>query len=355
MALIRLEQVVVRFGDVVALDSVDLVVRHAETLGVLGPSGCGKTTLLRVIAGLIKPDAGYIYFDGHDVTTLQPHQRGIGMVFESFALYPHLDTHENIAFPLRVRKQPDVETRVASTARRLSIDRAQLLERSPVNLAAGEQQRVALGRALITNPTILLLDEPLSNLDAHLRVRTRAELARLMDDLNTTAVYVTHDQQEATAVANRVAIMRAGRIVQIGTPGELRLRPANVFVAQFLGSPPMNVVPARVEGERLQIPGATGSIPLPPRYRHVGDGAVLAGMRPEHLRLDPDGLLQLTIRQVEPRLEQHSHLLHGSLDGERVTAQVADQAQVRVMETITLTVDPEHIQLFDPTNESRLD
>lgn len=354
MALIRLEQVAVRFGDLFALDSVNLVIRHAETLAVLGPSGCGKTTLLRAIAGLIKPQTGRIYFDGHDVTALQPHQRGIGMVFESFALYPHLDTHENIAFPLRVRNQPDVETRVASTARRLSIDRSQLLRRSPTQLAAGEQQRVALGRALITNPTILLLDEPLSNLDAHLRVRTRVELARLMDEFGTTAVYVTHDQQEATAVANRVAVMRAGRIVQVGTPGELRVRPANVFVAQFLGSPPMNVVPAHVIAQRLRISGAAATIALPARYRHLRDGAVLAGIRPEHLHPDPEGALPLLVRRIEPRLEQHSQLLYGGLNAERVTAQVPDQAEVRVTETINLTVDPDDIVLFDPTDESRL-
>lgn len=354
MALIRLENVTVRFGDVAALDDVNLVVRHGETMGVLGPSGCGKTTLLKTVAGLIKPAAGRLFFDDHDVTRFAPRERGVGMVFESYALYPHLDARDNIAFPLRVRRELDVDARVEATARRLDIDRQLLLAREPTKLAAGEQQQVALGRALVADPTILLLDEPLSHLDAHTRAATRAQLGRLMDEFDTTAIYVTHDQEEAVALADRVAIMRQGRIVQVGTPGELRQRPANVFVAQFVGTPSMNVLPAEIEEDRLWIEGATASVPLPLVKRPLHTGPILAGVRPEHFVVDSEGILPVSVVQVEPLLAQRAHLVHAELDGRRITVQVPAHVDVRPGVTLTLSVDARDIHLFDPHDEMRI-
>ncbi|MFQ5343244.1 MAG: ABC transporter ATP-binding protein [Anaerolineae bacterium] len=356
MTQIRLENVTVRFDEIVALDSVDLLVRHGETMGVLGPSGCGKTTLLRSIAGLTKPDAGHIYFDGHDITDLQPGERGVGMVFESFALYPHMDSRDNIAFPLRVRhaEEVDIEARVDATVRRLGIQRRQLLERRPGTLAAGEQQQVALGRALIANPTVLLLDEPMGNLDAHTRAWTRAQLGQLMDELHTTAVYVTHDQQEAIALADRIAVMRAGRIVQAGTPGELRVRPANVFVAQFVGSPAMNVLAARVQGELLWIEGATAPLPLPLVRRHLRDGPILAGVRPEHLAVGETGPLPVRVNLVEPVLAHRTQLVYGELAGRPIVAEAPLQHAVRRGETLAFSVGPSDIHLFDCDDETSI-
>lgn len=355
MALIRLEGVTVCFGDVVALDSIDLVVRHGETMAVLGPSGCGKTTLLKTVAGLIQPHAGHVYFDSHEVTQLQPRERGIGMVFEDFALYPHLDSRDNIAFPLRVRKELDIDTRVNATARRLRIDRKLLLEeRRPTTLAAGEQQQVALGRALVANPTVLLMDEPLGNLDAHTRARTRARMRQLIDEFDITAIYVTHDQQEAVTLADRIAVMRQGRILQIGTPGELWQRPVNVFVAQFVGEPAMNILKGRVEGERLHIEGATRSISLPPVRRFLTEVPVLVGIRPEHLRTDADGILPVQITQVEPLLAQRAQLVYGEVAGQALIVQVPAQVDARPGQTLNVTIASENIHLFDPHDETRI-
>lgn len=356
MTQIRLEGITVRFGEVIALDSVDLLVRHGEVMGVVGPSGCGKTTLLRTIAGLIPADAGHIFFDSHDVTQLPPQQRGIGMVFEGFALYPHMDSHDNIAFPLRMRhaEEMDIEARVEATAGRLGIDRRQLLVRRPDTLAAGEQQLVALGRALIANPTVLLLDEPMGNLDAHTRARIRAHLGQLMDELHTTAVYVTHDQQEAVVLADRIAVMRAGRVLQVGTPGELRARPANVFVAQFVGSPAMNILAARVEGELLWCAGAVAPLTLPPVRRFLHDGPLLAGIRPEHLVPDEAGPLPVRVTLVEPVLPHRTQLVYGELAGQPVVAEVPLQQPVGRGETLTFSVDSLDIHLFDCNDERRI-
>jgi len=356
MTQIRRENVTIRFGEIVALDRVDLLVRHGETMGVLGPSGCGKTTLLRTIAGLIRPDAGHIYFDGHDITRLQPRERGIGMVFEGFALYPHMDSQDNIAFPLRVRhaEEVDVEVRVRATTRRLGIQRWQLLGRRPGTLAAGEQQQVALGRALIANPTVLLLDEPMGNLDAHTRAWTRGQLGQLMDELHITAVYVTHDQQEAIALADRIAVMRAGQIVQVGTPGELRVRPANVFVAQFVGSPAMNILDSRVQGEFLWIEGTTAPVPLPPVRRHLHDGPILAGIRPEHLTPSEAGPLPVRVTLVEPVLAHRTQRVYGELAGRPIVAEVPLQHAVRRGETLTFSAGPSDIHLFDCDDETRI-
>lgn len=241
MARVKLEKVVKRYGRVVAVDHVDLNIVDGEFFSLLGPSGCGKTTTLRLIAGLEFPDEGFIYIDDKVVNNVHPKDRDVAMVFQNYALYPHMTVFENIAFPLESRRKAlglskeEIRKRVLETARFLGIE--ELLERYPSQLSGGQQQRVALARALVRKPKVWLLDEPLSNLDAKLRVLMRGELKRLQKQLGITTIYVTHDQVEAMSMADRIAVMNKGRVAQVGSPDELYARPADTFVATFIGSP----------------------------------------------------------------------------------------------------------------------
>jgi len=239
---VRFEQVTKRFGAHLAADAVDLDVDAGECLVLLGPSGCGKTTLLRLVAGLEQLDAGAIWIGDRRVDALDPADRDVAMVFQNYALYPHLTVFDNVAFPLRTRRiaDADVGRRVREAAARVGL--VDLLTRRPPQLSGGQQQRVALARAIVRNPTVYLMDEPLSNLDAQLRLQTRTELKRLHRELGTTMIYVTHDQGEAMTLGSRIAVMRQGAIEQLGTPLDLYQRPVNTFVATFLGSPPMNLL-----------------------------------------------------------------------------------------------------------------
>jgi ABC-type sugar transport system ATPase subunit len=247
---VRFEGVSKRFGVHPALKTIDLDVHAGECLVLLGPSGCGKTTLLRVLAGLERADAGRISIGDRVVTDVEPAARDVAMVFQNYALYPHFTVFENIAFPLRARgvAAADIDARVRAAAARVALE--PLLDRRPAQLSGGQQQRVALARAIVRNPAVYLMDEPLSNLDAQLRLQTRTELKRLHQELGTTMVYVTHDQAEAMTLASRIAIMRHGEIVQLGAPLELYRRPLNTFVASFLGSPSINLLTASWEGAR---------------------------------------------------------------------------------------------------------
>ena len=244
---VRFEQVTKRFGAHVAADAIDLEVHAGECLVLLGPSGCGKTTLLRLVAWLEQLDAGAIWMGDRRVDALAPAQRDVAMVFQNYALYPHLTVFDNIAFPLRTRRvaAEAIERRVREAAARVGL--VDLLARRPAQLSGGQQQRTALARAIVRNPTVYLMDEPLSNLDAQLRLHTRTELKRLHRELGTTMIYVTHDQGEAMTLGTRIAIMKGGAIEQIGSPLDLYQRPANTFVATFLGSPPMNVIAGAVQ------------------------------------------------------------------------------------------------------------
>jgi ABC-type sugar transport system ATPase subunit len=274
-------------GPQVALDGVNLLVRDGETMAVLGPSGCGKTTLLRVVAGLVRHE-GHVYFDKRLMDEVKPHERGIGMVFQDYALYPHLDGYDNLDFTFRARKRPpeEAEERIRVTSEIMGIGFEQLLQHKPGRLSRGEQQRLAVGRALVRKPNVFLFDEPLSNLDAKLRVRTRGEIKRLLGRFGHTAMYVTHDQVEAIALGDRLVILNAGRVEQVGSYAVLYDRPINAFVAGFLGNPPMNLLPGRLN-ER----GAWGQdeleIPVPEIVKsrlRVGWKLIL-GIRPEHARL----------------------------------------------------------------------
>src|SRR5580765_3060559 len=281
MAEIVVDHVTKEFaGGVCALDDVSLTVQDGEFIVLVGPSGCGKSTLLRLIAGLEETTGGTIAIGGRDVTHLAPRHRDIAMVFQNYALYPHMDVRRNLGYGLRVRKTPgpEIERRVNEVARLLGLE--SLLDRRPAALSGGQRQRVAMGRAIVREPQAFLMDEPLSNLDAKLRVGMRAELASLHARVGATTVYVTHDQVEAMTLGDRVAVMRAGRIQQVDSPKELYRHPANLFVASFMGSPAMNLVEARLDGTTLEFGGHR--IPLAPE--HVPDtrsDEIVLGIRPE--------------------------------------------------------------------------
>lgn len=314
MAEVRLENVHKRIGSAEIIPDLTVTIRDGELFTVVGPSGSGKSTVLHLIAGLDAPTGGRILFDGHDVTALEPRERDVAMVFQSYALYPHMTVAENLAFPLRVgprtagMDRARIRREVQRVAGLLGLD--SLLERRPRELSGGQRQRVALGRAIIRRPQVFLLDEPLSNLDMQLRTSMRAELRRLHDELRTTMIYVTHDQMEAMTLADRVAVLDRGRLQQVGAPQDLYDRPGNVFVAEFIGHPSMNILEARVEDKQA----VAGVIRVPLRSG-VGDlpsgGKVKLGLRPEEIRIEtldrfgPDraaaeGIAVGKLRLIEP-------------------------------------------------------
>lgn len=286
MARVFLNQVSKHFGDFVAVDDLNLDIQDKEFVTLVGPSGCGKTTTLRMIAGLEKATSGEIYFGNEQVGHLPANHRDIAMVFQSYALYPHMNVRENIGFALKMMRisRDEIDRRIQWAAKMLGIDL--LLDRKPRDLSGGQRQRVALGRAIVREPACFLLDEPLSNLDAKLRVSMRAELKRLHHDIERTFIYVTHDQAEALTMSDRIAIMNHGKLQQLGTPDDVYYRPANIFVAGFIGSPAMNFIDGELVQENGQLQFARGSIryPIPPRLvQRLGnrDSAVTLGARPE--------------------------------------------------------------------------
>jgi ABC-type sugar transport system ATPase subunit len=294
------EGVAKRFGAVTAVERVDLAVQPGQFVTLLGPSGCGKSTTLNMIAGLEQPSEGRILIGGRDVTHLPPSERDIAMVFQSYALYPHLSVFENIAFPLRARRrrtaEPELRARVGQVATALGL--APLLDRLPREISGGQRQRVALGRAMVRTPTVYLLDEPLSNLDQQLRVQMRSELKDIHQRLGATMIYVTHDQGEAMTLSDTIVVMSGGRVEQLGSPAELYDRPANVFVARFLGEPGMNLFEGRIADGALRAAGV--AIPVAGLGAR-GEGGVIAGVRPEDLvAAEPDAApIKGAVRTVE--------------------------------------------------------
>jgi multiple sugar transport system ATP-binding protein len=298
---IRIEGVTRRYPGALALDDVSLTVRDRECLVLLGPSGCGKTTLLRLLAGFEAPDAGTISIGGRDMTGVPPGRRGMAMVFQSYALFPHLTVSENIAFGLRMRRleRGEVGRRVAGAAEQLQI--TDLLARFPSDLSGGQRQRVAVARALVTRPAVILMDEPLSSLDAMLREQVRGQLKHLLREVRTTTVYVTHDQAEALSIGDRTAVMREGRILQCDTPMTIYDRPSDIFVAQFIGSPPMNVLSGRMGRREVVIEGR--QVPLAAQDGYPVGEEVMVGVRAENIRVGHEwesGALQAEVRIVEP-------------------------------------------------------
>ena len=355
MARLELRGVSKAFGKLEVIHPLDLDIADGEFIVFVGPSGCGKSTLLRLIAGLEDITTGDLFIDGTRVTDLPPKARGIAMVFQSYALYPHMTVFQNMAFGLELGRmsRADIRSRVEQAAGMLQI--VPLLERRPRELSGGQRQRVAIGRAIVRDPKVFLFDEPLSNLDAALRVQTRIEIAKLHSQTRATMIYVTHDQTEAMTLADRIVVLNAGRIEQVGTPLDLYHRPANRFVAGFLGSPQMNFIPAETlpggsNGLRLSLHDGT-ELAIPVAIDQVGPGAqVTIGIRPEHLVVGGigDAVLRGKLEVIEELGE--SHLLHLRLrSGELVTARGTGAAAARQGDEVALSIAPGSVHLFDST------
>ena len=353
MSSVKYEQATRVFpkSDQPAVDGLSLTIPDGEFLVLVGPSGCGKSTSLRMLAGLEDVDSGTVHIGERDVTHLPPKSRDVAMVFQSYALYPHMTVHDNLAFGLKLRHvaKADIDRRVKEAADILEL--GPLLARKPRELSGGQRQRVALGRAIVREPAVFLMDEPLSNLDAKLRVQTRAQIARLHQRLGTTFVYVTHDQVEAMTMGQRIAVMSAAKLQQVGTPQELYDHPANRFVAGFIGSPAMNFIEATVRGSGGQAALVADGIDLAaPAGLPVHDGqAVVAGIRPEHLELveptAPHGSVKGTADVVE--YLGNEELIHVTSGGHDLIAVVDSSYHVKAGDAITLFAPLEKVHLFD--------
>jgi inositol-phosphate transport system ATP-binding protein len=359
---VRLEKLTRRFGTVTAVDALDLEIRSGELVALLGPSGCGKTTTLLMTAGIYRPTSGAIYFGERRVDPLLPRDRGIGMVFQNYALYPHMTVEENIGFPLSLRRgisREDRAQRVRAVAEHVRVD--ELLARRPSQLSGGQQQRVALARALVKQPDILLLDEPLSNLDARLRHTMRAEIKRLQKDLGITAIFVTHDQLEALTMADRVALMMNGKLAAYGNPDELYQRPANRFVAEFIGNPPMNFLDVEVTRAEGQAVARAAGVQVPLAHA-LAEGlslngasrSLVLGIRPEDLTIAPpeQGNARGEVYVVEPMGREQ---VVDVRVGDRSLQVIAPMAlSVQVGEAVGVAFNASKVHLFDPSAGQRL-
>ena len=351
-ARIELRGVRKSFGALTVVHGLDLTIEGGEFVVFVGPSGCGKSTLLRMIAGLEDVTEGDIFIAGRDVTELDPSRRGIAMVFQSYALYPHMSVRENLAFGLEMAKTPagEIEQRVNAAAGILKIN--PLLDRRPGQLSGGQRQRVAIGRAIVRKPLAFLFDEPLSNLDAELRVSMRIEISRLHRELGNTMIYVTHDQTEAMTLADRIVVLKDGRIEQVGTPHQVYEDPANLFVAGFIGSPRMNFVDATYSADGTVKVGET-TIPLPQPLAGATDGeAIKLGIRPEHLQLGNEaaGALRATVDFAE-YLGSTRYLYCYLQNGDSVTVEQRGGPDLASGETVWLTCPVECLRLFSATGE----
>jgi multiple sugar transport system ATP-binding protein len=349
MATVTFDHVWKRYGDFNAVKDFNLEIGDGEFMVLVGPSGCGKTTSLRMIAGLEEISDGNLKIGDRVVNDVAPKDRDIAMVFQSYALYPHMSVYDNMAFGLKLRKVPkaQIDERVKDAARILGLEN---LQKKPRELSGGQRQRVALGRAIVREPAVFLMDEPLSNLDAKLRVQTRAEIARLHQRLGTTTVYVTHDQVEAMTMGTRIAVMDKGELQQVGPPQELYENPKKLFVAGFIGSPAMNFVNVTRDGD--SVAGEGISLPIPSRYRSAMDGTkeLIAGFRPEHLELG-DLPNTATIRANADVVEflGDDELLHVTVQGHEgdVVAVVSSEHRVKPGDVIDLKLPLEKLHLFD--------
>ncbi|MFQ5862980.1 MAG: ABC transporter ATP-binding protein [Candidatus Brocadiales bacterium] len=358
MASVRLEGIVKSFGNVEAIHGIDLTVGDKEFFTLVGPSGCGKSTILNIIAGLEELSSGRILFNEEPVDGLSPKERDVAFVFQSYALYPHKNVYENIAFPLRMAEVAvaEIDSKVRNAASLLGLE--EFLHRMPKELSGGQRQRVALGRAIVRNPRVFLLDEPLSNLDAALRVQMRAELKRLQHRLQCTFIYVTHDQAEAMTLSDRLAVIRDGRVEQCGTPREVYNRPLNKFVASFLGSPPMNFIPGRFLQRHVEI-GNYGLL-LSPEESQVLDKKlrtqkVILGIRPENVKLfsqERPGTFKAIVSVVEPMGAESFVTLVFS--GHRIVARVGADFTAREDEELFIAFDKEKLHFFDATTEKNV-
>jgi multiple sugar transport system ATP-binding protein len=383
MAAIEMKNIVKKYGDgFPAVNDVSIDVADGEFMILVGPSGCGKSTLLRMIVGLEDITSGDMVIGGDRVNDLPPRDRNLSMVFQNYALYPHLTVYENIAFPLRLAKMKDAEVDEKVRAASKTLDLDEHLERKPANLSGGQRQRVAMGRAIVREAKAFLFDEPLSNLDAKLRGQMRTEIARLQKKLGITTVYVTHDQTEAMTLGDRVAVMKRGVLQQLATPRELYEQPVNLFVAGFIGSPPMNFLPATVENGQVSLPFGTFPLPAAKAERTEGKGLLMAGIRPEHFEdvsVLPDGQVDssrtfqahIDVREwlgdqqyayvpyeAEATVQDQLKELARESDSDSLRTQlvVSLDAASKVAEDsdTTLFIDTDQMHLFDPASGDNL-
>jgi multiple sugar transport system ATP-binding protein len=362
MAGVTLKGIKKAYGPVTVIPHFDLDIQDHEFMVLVGPSGCGKSTALRMIAGLEEISGGTIEIGGRVVNDVPPKDRDIAMVFQSYALYPHMTVRENMEFGLKIRKTPreEMNRRVNDAAQILGI--TEFMERKPKQLSGGQRQRVALGRAIVRKPSVFLFDEPLSNLDAKLRVQTRAEISKLQKTLKTTTVYVTHDQIEAMTMGDRIAVMKTGELQQVGSPLEVYDRPSNLFVASFIGTPPMNFVPATIGSDGATVAASGFTLPVPETFRdaaaqRTGQKVVL-GIRPENIREAPrepgDRTVPITVKVefVEPL--GHEVIVHGKVGDDLLVAKVEPHKAPEMDQMIQLVIEVEASHLFDTTTEKRL-
>ena len=355
MAAVSIRSVQKRFGSTPVIRGVDVEIADGEFCVLVGPSGCGKSTLLRMLAGLEEITGGEIWIGSRVVNKVAPKERDVAMVFQNYALYPHMTVRDNMSFALMLAKQSktEIEARVAKAAGILGL--AQLLDRYPRQLSGGQRQRVAMGRAIVRDPQVFLFDEPLSNLDAKLRVQMRTEIKELHQRLKTTSIYVTHDQIEAMTMADKIVVMRDGIVEQTGTPLDLYDTPVNIFVAGFIGSPAMNLVPgvARVNGAAPVVEFDGGvRLPLPSSARASDGQPVLYGMRPEHCVLSPGGGLPAEVVVVEPTGADTQ--LFCRFNGQELTSLVRDRVTCRAGDHVALAPDVDRAHLFDAKSGVRL-
>ncbi len=359
MADLKLNKVIKRFGEVQTIHGVDLDIKHGEFEVFVGPSGCGKSTLLRMIAGLETISDGEVIIDGLTVNDVSPSDRGIAMVFQSYALYPHMTVKENMSFGLRLAKRPkeEIEQRVGEAARILKLE--PLLDRLPKQLSGGQRQRVAIGRTIVRNPKVFLFDEPLSNLDAELRVQMRVEISKLHEQLGNTMVYVTHDQVEAMTMADKIVVLRDGRVEQVGAPLELYHNPVNQFVAGFIGSPRMNFLNAKVlqmDGTKaqLQLSGGEQFSMTLDRPVKVGD-VLLMGIRPEHLLIGEVGDINISLNVDVVEALGGTTFAYTQYAGEDQVVVVTDGSHIIPRgKTIDVSFNLEHVHLFDTSTAGSL-
>ena len=356
MAEVRLERVEKTYArGKRVLHELDLNIRDEEFLVLVGPSGCGKSTILRIIAGLEDVTSGKVWIGDRDVTNVAPRERDIAMVFQNYALYPHLTARENLAFGLKIRRRPkdEIDRKVESAAKLLGIE--ELLGKLPKALSGGERQRVALGRAIVRDPQVFLFDEPLSNLDAKLRSEMRAEISALHRRLKVTTVYVTHDQVEAMTMGQRIVVLSKGVVQQIGEPLEVYHRPRNKFVAAFIGNPSMNFFDdIRAEGPQLVVAGqAAGTLNgHTDALSGLGAGRAILGVRPENLKLDPSGPLRLRVTLVEPTGGES--YVYGETNGQPVIVRAHGDVRADIGSELGYSFDLEHAHFFDANTEERI-
>ncbi|HJW52416.1 MAG TPA: sn-glycerol-3-phosphate import ATP-binding protein UgpC [Burkholderiaceae bacterium] len=352
MAKIDFSDVHKSYGSLQVVHGITLAVNDGEFVVLVGPSGCGKSTLLRMVAGLEEISAGTISIGGRVVNTLEPKDRDCAMVFQNYALYPHMSVYENMAYGLRIRKLPkaDIERRVNEAAAILELEG--LLARKPRQLSGGQRQRVAMGRAIVREPAAFLFDEPLSNLDAKLRVQTRLEIQKLHRRLRTTSLYVTHDQVEAMTLAQRMIVMNAGRAEQVGTPGDVYSRPATTFVASFIGSPPMNLFEGRVsaDGRAFEV-NPNMPIALPEPCTALAGRELVLGVRPEHLQ-PGGGHLSIEVETVE--MLGAEHLIHGLLAGQELIVRTGPEIDPPPATQLPIRFAASAVHWFDPTTRARI-